>query len=108
MSRPDAIVEITATIRFKVWVDRYMIDESSEYTLEAIAQEYLSLHVNDHLTIQADIESVDRTRVLDAGPFEEEAVECPECETYYFETREVQHIDEHDVCTQCPIPEDGA
>jgi len=105
MSRPDAIVEMTATIRFRVWVDRDMIDESGEYTLEAIAQEYLSLHVNDHLTIQADIERVDRTSVLDAGPFEEEAVECPERETYYFETREVQHIEEHDVCGSCPIPE---
>ena len=44
--------------------------------------------------------------MLDAGPFEEEAVECPECETYYFETREVQHIDDHDACTHCPIPEE--
>ena len=75
-------------------------------TAEAIAQEYLSLHVNDHLTIQADIESVDRTSVLDEAPFEEEAVECPECETYYFATREVQPIEDHDACTHCPIPEE--
>jgi len=106
MIRTSATVEVIATIRFKIWVDQYMIDESGELTLGDVAQEHLSLHINDHLTIQADIESVDHTRVLDEGPFVEDALECPECETSYFEKQEVQHIEEHDVCTSCPVPEE--
>ena len=105
MNKTNATVEITATIRFKIWVDRDMIDESGEYTLEAVAQEYLSLHVNDNLTIQADIESVEGTQVLDQGPFEPEAVECSSCGTCYFEREEAEYISEYDVCRACPVPD---
>ena len=105
MNRRDAIVEITATIRFKIWVDRDMIDESGEYTLEEIAKEYLSLHVNDFPTMQADIESVDSAKVLDEGPFEPEAVECSSCGTCYFERNEAKYISEHGVCRACPVPD---
>ncbi len=105
MIKTNATVEIIATVRFKLWIDQNVIDHSGEYSLEAIAQEHLADHVNDHPDIQADIESVDHTQVLDTGPFVEEAVECPACRTFYFEKQEVRHIEEHDVCKSCPIPE---
>ena len=104
INKTNAIVEIIATIRFKIWVDRDMIDQSGEYTLEAIAQEYLSLHVNDFPTMQADIESVDSAKVLDEGPYELEAVECSSCGACYFERSEVEYIAEYGVCRLCPDP----
>jgi hypothetical protein len=79
--------------------------DSGELTLGDVAREHLSLHINDHLTIQADIESIDHAKVLDPGPFVEEAVQCPACHTFYFEKKEVNHISEWDVCSGCPIPE---
>jgi len=97
-----AVVEITATVRFKIWVDKHMLEETD------VAHEYLLLHVNDHPDIQADVEAVDNKQVLDRGPFEEEAAVCDSCGTQYFDTREARHIDEHEVCTGCPIPENEA
>ena len=66
------VVEVTATVRFKIWVDQNMIDESGSDTLSEIAEEYLSLHVNDHPDIQADIETVDNKQIVSEGSFVDE------------------------------------
>ena len=105
MKKTNTTVKITATVAFKLWIDQNVIDHSGEYSLEAIAQEHLAEHINDHPDIKANIESIDYTEVSDPGLFVEEAVQRPACHTFYFEKKEVNHISEWDVCSGCPTPE---
>lgn len=101
----DAVVEITSTVRFKVWVNQDMIDSSGEYSLEGIASEYLGLHVNDHPTIQADMVGNEAVQVLSTGDFVTEAVMCATCGSFYFKAADVDFINEHSACRECPEPE---
>ena len=100
------VVEITATVRFKIWVDQNMIDESGSDTLTEIAEEYLSLHVNDHPDIQADIETVDNKKIVSEGSFLDEPETCPVCGAAFFEKGDIDFIERFGACKMCPVPED--
>lgn len=97
-------MEITAEVRFKIWVDRAMIDSSGGETIPEVAAEFLSLHVNDHPTMQADIETTLHTQVLDVGGYIEEPVICPVCEALFFLAHDADYIDRHGHCDMCPDP----